>query len=40
MVAMQHALGSVYSNVGGNVHGDITSCEKQHQYMSTDTMNG
>lgn len=37
---MQHALGSVFGNVGGNVHSDITSCEKQHQYMSAATMNG
>lgn len=40
MVAMQHALGTVFGNVGWNVHDDIISCEKQHQNMSTDTMNG
>lgn len=37
---MQRALGSVFGNVGGNVPSDIISCEKQHQGMSADTMNG
>lgn len=39
MVAMQRALGSVFGKVGGDVKGDVISCEKQHQYTSADTMN-